>query len=85
MIGLKLVGNGYRATIPLSFLRTLDLYTALTRFYESLNEKNFIFSKEATVSLSTQKVKYGTCISMLTLGRSLLISNFNVIYMWLLI
>ena len=30
----------YRATIPLSFLQILDLYTVPTRFYESLNEEN---------------------------------------------
>ena len=32
--------NGYRATIPLSFLQISDLCTVPTRFYESLNEKN---------------------------------------------
>ena len=30
----------YRATIPLSFLQILDLYTVSSGFYESLNEKN---------------------------------------------
>ena len=30
----------YRATIPLSFLQILDLYTVSFKFYESLNEKN---------------------------------------------
>ena len=30
----------YRATIPLSFLEILHLYTAFSRFYESLNEEN---------------------------------------------
>ena len=30
----------YRATIPLSFLEILHLYTAFSGFYESLNEEN---------------------------------------------
>ena len=30
----------YRATIPLSFLHILDLYTVSSGFYESLNEEN---------------------------------------------
>ena len=30
----------HRATIPLSFLQILDLYTVPTGFYESLNEEN---------------------------------------------
>ena len=32
----------YRATIPLSFLESLDLYTVSSGFYESLNEENQI-------------------------------------------
>ena len=32
----------YRATIPLSFLQILDLYTVFSRFYESLNEENWM-------------------------------------------
>ena len=30
----------YRATIPLSFLQILDLYTVFSGLYESLNEEN---------------------------------------------
>ena len=30
----------YRATIPLSFLQIVDLYTVSSGFYESLNEEN---------------------------------------------
>ena len=33
----------YRATIPLSFLEILDLYTVSSGFYESLNEENQIY------------------------------------------
>ena len=32
----------YRATIALSFLEILDLYTVSSEFYESLNEENQI-------------------------------------------
>ena len=32
--------RAYRATIPLSFLEILDLYTVYSGFYESLNEEN---------------------------------------------
>ena len=32
----------YRATIPLSFLQILDLYTVPTRFSESLKDKNWM-------------------------------------------
>ena len=32
----------YRATVPLSFLQISDLNIVATRFYESVNEKNWM-------------------------------------------
>ena len=62
----------YRATIPLSFLQILNLYTVSSRFYESLNEENWMCELCTFSQIRSQLVIYVDTVRCLVVYATLL-------------